>query len=616
MKKHLITFLQALAVFAVTFFLTVSQLFAPLDSMLKDALYQSPLGVNKRIKIIAIDNKTLSEYGVFGTWSRQYYADLVNKLNEYSDEGLSPSVIAFDICYFGTIDEEGDKAFADAARESGNVVVASQIVYQAARKISDDGTEYVDRFNIENIELPYEELGNATSQGYVNIAADGDSTVRRTIPYAEYKGEVHDSFAARIYSEYMIRNGSEMPVIPTDKNGNVMIRYTGKPGDYEVTSFSDILNGTADVRNFANSIVLVGAYAEGMQDAMYVPTGGSEQMYGVEVHANILQGFMDGNFPVQADRTLCGAITGLIAALIYLLIGKLKVSLSTIFTVVFIGAELFLGIFLSGKGLIIDIAYILIMTGICYIIIIIKNYLIERIRKQKVLNAFKKYVDPEIIAKLSKSGDEFKIELGGESRDIAVLFVDIRGFTALSECLSPEEVVTVLNKYLYLTTHSILDNGGTLDKFVGDATMAIFNAPFPQDDYVFKAVCAAKAIADGDREFNEKLPENISAESLKKLRERWKERGDDGVGFGVGVHCGPAVVGNIGCDFRMDYTAIGDTVNTAARIESGAKKAQVLISEEVYQIVKDRVTINGVEEKNFKNKAEPVKCYSVENLIG
>jgi adenylate cyclase len=182
-----------------------------------------------------------------------------------------------------------------------------------------------------------------------------------------------------------------------------------------------------------------------------------------------------------------------------------------------------------------------------------------------VLNAFKKYVAPEIIDEISKSGD-FQIKLGGENRDIAVLFVDIRGFTTMSEVLEPEQVVEILNEYLSLTTKSIFDNSGTLDKFVGDATMAVFNSPFDLPDYEFKAVCAAMDIVNGGKALE------------KTLMEKYGRT----VGFGVGVNVGPAVVGNIGCEFRMDFTAIGDTVNTAARLEANAKKGQVLISDALY----------------------------------
>ena len=608
MNKTLSRVVQALIIALVTAAITACQLLAPLDNLIKDCLYQLPDDINKKIKIIAIDEKTLSKYGNFGTWSRQTYADLINKLNEH--KGLSPSVIAFDISFFGELDSSGDTAFAQAAAKSGNVIAAAQLQYNTRIVTLSNGKQVIDDSFVAGIEYPYDSLKSATAQGFINIAPDDDSTVRRTYPYATYENSTMPSFSNRIYSMYCKNKGINTNEIKTNSNGQVMIKFAGKPGDYEVTSLCDVLDGTADTRNFTDSIVLVGAYAQGMQDSMYVPTGGSEQMYGVEVHANILQAFIDSEFPVQANRTLCAILTAIICAAMFLLLGRLKLAVSTVVGFGFLGAELLAGFLLSKNGIVVDIVYILLMTIIAYFLVVIQNYLIEKLNRKKVLDAFKKYVDPEIVAEISKKSD-FSIKLGGEKRHIAVLFVDIRGFTALSECLEPEEVVTVLNKYLYLTTHSILNNGGTLDKFVGDATMAVFNAPFDLDDYIFKAVCAAVDISAGDSEFNEKLEENLSEISVQRLRERWKERSDGGVGFGVGVHCGYAIVGNIGCDFRMDYTAIGDTVNTAARIESGAKKAQVLISEDVYQAVKDRVVIDSVEEKQFKNKAEPVKCYSV-----
>ena len=179
------------------------------------------------------------------------------------------------------------------------------------------------------------------------------------------------------------------------------------------------------------------------------------------------------------------------------------------------------------------------------------------------------------------------------------MFVDIRGFTPMSESLKPEQVVEILNEYLSLTTNAIFQNGGTLDKFVGDATMAVFNAPFDLEDYVYKAVCTARDIAAG------------SAELEKKLMERFGKT----VSFGIGVNCGEAVVGNIGCEYRMDYTAIGDTVNTAARLESNAKAGQILISEAVYEAVKDRLEVTEVGVIPLKGKSNGVFVYSVDKVL-
>lgn len=219
--------------------------------------------------------------------------------------------------------------------------------------------------------------------------------------------------------------------------------------------------------------------------------------------------------------------------------------------------NIIIGKWLYENGTAVSIVEIPIVILLIYLYQLISGYLAEILKRRKVVNAFKKYVAPQIVDEISKKGD-FEIVLGGENRHIAVLFVDIRGFTPMSESLEPEQVVEILNEYLNLTTQSIFKNGGTLDKFIGDATMAVFNAPFNLDDYIYRSVCTALDIAAGSDELE------------KKLMERFGKS----VSFGIGVNCGQAVVGNIGCEFRMDYTAIGDTVNTAARLESNAKRGQ------------------------------------------
>ena len=225
------------------------------------------------------------------------------------------------------------------------------------------------------------------------------------------------------------------------------------------------------------------------------------------------------------------------------------------------------------------------------------HYYRARVAKQSIEKAFSKYVAPQVVDEIAKSGT-YELRLGGENRDIAVLFVDIRGFTPLSESLEPEQVVNILNRYLELTTSSIFKHGGTLDKFIGDATMAVFNAPFDTDDYVYKAVLTAWDIVQGGADIEREFMEQYGKQ----------------VGFGVGVNCGPAVVGNIGCEFRMDYTAIGDPVNTAARLEANAPRGKVYISDTVYEQVKDRVTVEEVGEIPLKGKSKGVYVYSLTGI--
>ena len=165
----------------------------------------------------------------------------------------------------------------------------------------------------------------------------------------------------------------------------------------------------------------------------------------------------------------------------------------------------------------------------------------------------------------------------------------------MSEGLDPETVVGILNEYFAVITDAIFKNEGTLDKFIGDAAMAVYNSPFDLDDYEMRAIRSAIDIA----------------KNSEVLRNKLLERYGRTINFGIGINCGPATIGNIGCDFRMDFTAIGDTVNTASRLESNAKAGQILISEEMYERVKDRVEAEDVGELSLKGKAKAIHTYNV-----
>lgn len=590
--KKLTIPVQMAVVWILVFLLSVSNLFSVFDYAIRDAVYQIPRGIDSRIKIIGIDERSLEELGPVDTWSRSVYADLVSALN--ADAEYQPSVIGFDILFSGQKDEAGDTAFAEACKNSGNVVTVSQFVYaQKPEKDAQGGIRYTIRDYLE----PYTALAAVTQQGYSNVSQDSDGVVRRIQPEQAYADQTYSMFSWEVYRTYCAKNQLEPKSMLVDKYGKSSINYSGRPGDYECISIIDVLNGKIDSRAFANSIVLVGAYATGMQDNFSVPNGYSKQMFGVEIHANILQAAMDGRFAVHADPYLAAAVLGVIAALLHLLFSRKKLWLSTIMLVLAVGAEIGTGMWLNEHGQIISLVYMPVVAVLSYIYCLAGGYFAEKLKRRKVMSAFKKYVAPEVVDELMKQGD-LTVRLNGENRDIAVLFVDIRGFTTMSEILEPEQVVQILNQYLNLTTKAIFQNKGTLDKFVGDATMAVFNSPFDLDDYVFRAVCAAMDIVTEGQALEKKL-----------LAEFGRT-----VGFGVGVNCGPAVVGNVGCEFRMDYTAIGDTVNTAARLEANAKKGQVLISDAVYHRIQDRITVEEVGEIPLKGKSKGVFVYSVTSV--
>ncbi len=583
---------EAILVGILIFIMTITNLFSAFDYMLKDAAYQIPRGIDTKIKIIGVDEKTIEELGPIQTWSRDVYARLLRQFAQV--EGCKPVVIGFDILFSGEVDAQDDLAFAQMCEQMGNVVTASQFVYKEKGEINEKGlTEYP----IETYLMPYEKLASVTTQGFTNVSQDSDGLVRRIKREETLQGEIVSMFSQKIYEMYCEQTGTVLNEITTDKYGKSLINYSGKPGDYEYISFVDVLNGYIDPRAFQGSIVLIGAYATGMQDNFRVPVGGADQMYGVEIHANILQSLFQNRFSIGADPYMVGLLTGLLGALLHLLFRRRGIKLSTAALFVVIGGYIGIGIWLNEQHCTIPLLYFLLGILISYLYCLISGYILEKIRQRKMLAAFKKYVAPEIVDEISKQGD-FKIQLGGENRDIAVLFVDIRGFTTMSEVLTPEEVVAILNRYLNLTTNAIFKNKGTLDKFVGDATMAVFNAPFDLEDYEFRAVCAAMDIVDGGAALEKELLEKFGRS----------------VGFGVGVNCGEAVVGNVGCEFRMDYTAIGDTVNTAARLESNAKKGQVLISDAIYERVKDRVEVEEIGEIPLKGKSKGVFVYSVTSV--
>lgn len=593
-KRRWFLYVQALLLGALAFVFCYNDIFYALDSLYRDRLYQRSRGVNQSVKIIAIDEKTLSAYGPFGTWDRSVYADILDILGDY------PAVVGFDIMFFGEMTAEGDAAFIEAASKKDNVVLVSHIDFDTVVEEGFNGEQTVNAFHVTDVEMPI--TGDKVTTGYANMSPDSDGIVRRVLPQFtdSNTGETYSSFSYAIYRKYCEQTG-RLNVSPNlDDNGTQWIYYAGKPFDYEAVSMVDVVEGKIDPRVFSNCIVLVGAYATGLQDQFSVPNS-SNQMFGVEINANIMQSYLDEAYPVPMSRLAISLITAALVVAVFLIFSHTQLKVGLPVFVLLEGAVVLTGVLLFTKAnIIIPGVYFLLFFLLDFLIALILKYVIEYVSKHKIAQAFRKYVAPQVVDDIMKSG-QYQIKLGGETRDIAVLFVDIRGFTPLSESLQPEQVVDILNEYLNLTTQSIFKNNGTLDKFIGDATMAVFNAPFDLEDYEMCALRTARDIVAG----------------AKALEASCEERYGKKVTFGVGVNCGDAVVGNIGCDVRMDYTAIGDTVNTAARLESNAKPGQVLISQTLYERVKDKdIEAEPIGEIPLKGKSKGLFVYRLLKVDG
>lgn len=580
-------------IFASVFLVTYSQVLYSLDCIFSDRLFQRKSVPNPKIKIIAIDEKTIAAYGDVSGWSRDIPAALVEKLTE--NPAYAPVVIGFDILFVTEKDEASDRRFAQACEKAGNVVSAVNLVYRD-RVTVQDGLLDVEKNEVSMVEYPYGALREVSDYGFANTYLDRDSYIRYAKREAVYNGETIRSFPVRIYEKYSVIKGAE-PVLPKTVNGFYSFEYTGKGGTYEAISLCDVLDGRIDARAFEGAIVLIGAYAPGMQDAYAVPIDRGERMYGVEIHANIINALIDGNTGVPVNASVYAVAAALFALAFALAVEKMKIVPAMLTAFVFAAFNLVAARVLYEMGLEIRIIETLLAILLLYSVKLIVGYISESVKRRRILGAFRKYVAPEVVEEIAASGD-YRLRLGGERRDIAVLFVDIRGFTPMSEGLKPEEVVEILNEYLSLTTSAIFKNKGTLDKFIGDATMAVFNAPFDLDDYVFRAVSAALDIAAGSSALEEKL----------------MARFGKSVSFGIGVNCGDAVVGNIGCEHRMDYTAIGDTVNTAARLESNAARGQILISEAVYKALEGRINATEIGVIPLKGKTKDVFVYQLDSI--
>jgi adenylate cyclase len=387
--------------------------------------------------------------------------------------------------------------------------------------------------------------------------------------------------------------------------------FSARPGGFsDGFSIWDILSGDISADIFADSIVLIGPYTVGLQD-IYVTPIDPRPMHGVEIHANAIDAMVRGEFRQPMATALSVVLTAGILMLLFMVFYFWHPILTAVVLIVVSGGWLLLGRmlvfpsnpdwFLFGElsNLRFQLPPLFIPLGavVLYVSLLVVNFVTSQRQKRQVTDMFKKYVDPAIIDDIFETGLD-NLQLGGSMENICVMFVDLRGFTPMSEILTPPEVVSLLNEYLEMTSSAIFKHKGTLDKFMGDATMAFWGAPVQQDDITYKAVLAAWDI----------VQDGLKMEAMLSAKYGVK------VGFGIGLNLGEAVVGNIGSMQRVDYTAIGNTVNTAARLESNAKPGQILLSESVYRELKDRITVRLIGNIPLKGKSEELTVYALEHI--
>ncbi len=317
-------------------------------------------------------------------------------------------------------------------------------------------------------------------------------------------------------------------------------------------------------------------------------------MSGVEIHANIIQTAITKSFLNEIPKIITILTIFLISLVTSLILFKYNILKSAIFSFLILIIYIIIAIISFEKNYILNLVYPIFSIVFTYSSLASFYYVIEEKDRKRVTSIFSKYVSKDIAEELLKHKEGIPLE--GIQKEITILFADIRNFTSLSEKLEPKKVVSILNFYLSKMTDSIFEFKGTVDKYIGDCIMALYNTPLEQKDHTLNAIKSALKMQDTIK----KLNTNSDIPSLQ---------------FGIGINTGQATIGSMGSKERVDYTAIGDSVNLASRLCSSAKGNQILISESTYNLVKNKVKVKKLTPIKVKGKTKPIIIYEVEKLF-
>ncbi len=450
----------------------------------------------------------------------------------------------------------------------------------------------------------------ATGSGYFNMLPDQDGVVRWMPLIIKCGKEIYAPLSIQSVWHYLDRPQMMVKVavygvegirfgktlIPTDENGKLLINYLGPDKTFAHYSITDILHGNLPKGTFNNKIVLVGSTAIGIYDVRNTPF--TPIFPGLEIHATVIDNILKKNFLNKPKWTqiydviailILGILTGLVMPRLSALRGMIFVSVLFVLHIL-VSQWLF-----SHSGLWVNTVYPLLALVLIYTSLTIYRYLTEERERKKIRGAFTYYVSSSVVNEMLKSPE--KLKLGGDKKDLSVLFSDIRGFTTISEGLTPEDLVHLLNEYLTVMTDIVFKYEGTLDKYMGDAIMAVYGAPLDQPDHPSRACASALDMM----------------EKLKKLNEKWIREGKTPLDIGIGINTGMMMVGNMGSDQRFDYTVMGDAVNLSSRLEGANKtyKTHILISEHTYERIRDEFACMELDSVRVKGKKLPVKIFQL-----
>jgi len=576
---------------------------------------RKPADVSQVI-IVGIDERSMMpmHLGRF-PWPRRIYATLLARLSR-------ARAVGFDVLFAepDLTDPASDALFAEALKRHGRAVLAMHVARQV--EVSGDTRRLP---ATPGVELPFVpwlvrtvQLTPPTSQlaraaagvGFVDIQPDADGIVRRfPLVLADEAGRTYPHFAAEVarVAAGVARNDflhalRKRPVVvlgrpaPLDGAGCLLINYPGPSGTIEQVSLCDVIEGRAGPEIFSDRIVLVGATAPGLYDVRPAPYSARAHFYlGVETNAAICRMLLQGSYLRDASRSVSWLVVGgLLATAAVLLVWLPAQSLVGIPAGLAILALETAGFFaaLHGAGWVLPWGPAALTTALAWAWSAYRRLGVER---SVIRDEFSAYVSPEVLAQLMRRPDVLE---RGERREVTLLFSDIRGSTSLAEKMPPEQWIAQLNEYLTAMAEVILAADGYLDKFMGDGIMAIWNAFGDQPHHADLAVFSALAML----------------ERLESLNREWAARPDRvPLRIGIGIHTGQAIVGNVGSAKRTQFTAIGDTVNAASRVEEATKELQValVVSEATVQRLAQPAGLVALGEVSLRGRDQPIRIYTL-----
>ena len=572
-------------------------------------IQQEEKELSKDIGIVTIDEEAIEKYGQW-PWSRDVLAKIIYDLRR---DGAG--VIMIPILFSEEDRLGGDDILANTLIDNGVVIAqvgTSQINKNSVpRGVAKIGNPLPYLFEWDGMLGPISKLGqNANGVGVINTAPEIDGVVRRIPLIMRIGEETYPTMAVEVIRvaygapSYQVKSGDGgvqairvpgFPIINTDPNARIWLRWN--------KTFETISASSNDFSKFANKPVIIGTTAEGLGGIIGTPVG---EQYDYMLSASTLQTMIDGKQINRYDvSSFLELILSFILGIVVILIARFTpywfVGLSVLSLY---GISVYGSYYLFNQHLILsDVSWIIIVITIVGMHSIFNRFILEFKLKQQIRKQFETYLDPRQVAILQK--DPSKLKLGGERKEMSFLFMDIVGFTPISEYYKnkddPEGLVEVINDYLNRMTKIVLDNGGTVDKYMGDCIMAFWNAPLDCEDHAEMAVKTSIECA----------------KETERLKEDFKKRGLPDINIGSGVNTGTCIVGNMGSDTRFDYSVIGDAVNLAARLEAATRNykdknggiVSTLYSSYTMEKLKDIESVE-IDKIKVKGKEELITIYT------